>query len=128
MTLLEVYKKLNTNRKCLDFIEKIRWQNGVICPRCHNQNLNRIQSRDKFECSNCKYQFNSIAGTVLSKTYIPLQKWILAIYLYCQQSGRLKPSELAKVLDLPYKTAWHLNQKIKKNSTNHEFNKLGGLF
>jgi len=127
MTLLEIIKKLNTNEKCLNFIEKIRWLAGVICPRCGGQKIIRVPTRNKNECSICNYQFNAIAGTILSKTYIPLSKWMLDIYLFCSHNGKIKPAEITRVLDLPYKTGWYLLNKIKKNSKNLDFNQLAGL-
>jgi transposase-like protein len=127
MTLLEVAKMLNTNEKCLKFIEKKRWPNEVSCPRCNSTKVVRVYSRNKFECNDCKYQYNAIAGTVLSKTYIPLSKWMIAIYLFCSSKGKLKSSEIAKSLNLPYKTAWSLLKKIKDNYKSLEFEKLAGL-
>lgn len=127
MTLLEVIKKLNTNLKCLKLIENIRWSGGVICPRCNGQKIITIRSRNKFECSFCKYQFNAIAGTIFSKTYVPLSKWMLAIHLFCSHEGEIKPAELSRILNLPYKTVWHLLDKIKENSKNYSFIQLAGL-
>lgn len=127
MTLLEVIRRLNTNEKCLKFIEKIRWPEGVRCPRCDGKKIFSIPARNKYECSECEYQYNAIAGTILAKTYIPLSKWMLAIYLFCSYSGRMRPAEIARVLDLPYKTGWHLHNKIKKSSKNFEFDQLAGL-
>lgn len=127
MTLLEVIKKLNTNEKCLNFIEKIRWPEGIICPRCSEEKITKILTRSKYECYKCKYQFNAIAGTILSKTYIPLSKWMLAIYLFCSYNGKIKPVEITRVLDLPYKTGWYLFNKIKENSKNFDFDQLAGL-
>ncbi len=127
MTLLEVVKKLNRKSKCLKFIAQIRWTDGIMCPRCAHKVIHRITTRHKFECSNCRYQFNAIAGTPLSKTYIPLPKWMLAIYLFCSSEGKVRAAELVRVLDLPYKTAWHMHKKIQKESKNFEFEKLAGI-
>lgn len=127
MTLLEVAKNLNTNSKCLAFIEKIRWPEGVTCPRCEEQKIHRLAVRRKFECSSCRYQFNATAGTALSKTYISLPKWMLAIYLFCSSSGKLRAVELVRVLDLPNKTAWQMVKKIQRESKNFEFEELAGI-
>jgi len=127
MTLLEIIRKLNTNEKCLNFIAKIRWPSRVTCPRCEGQKVIRIYTRNKYECNKCNYQYNSIAGTIFSKTYIPLHKWMLAIYLYCSSNGKIRAAELARILSLPYKTCWHLLEKIRSNSKNFEFDQLAGL-
>jgi len=128
MTLLEVVKRLNTNKKSLIFMAKIRWPERVTCPRCNSEKIAHIHTRSKYECLRCKYQFNAIAGSIFSKTYVPLHKWIIAVYLFCTHSGKLKPAELSRTLDLPYKTAWHMVNKVKKNSKNYDFPNLAGLF
>ncbi|MBW1896368.1 MAG: transposase [Deltaproteobacteria bacterium] len=127
MTLLEVTKKLNTHKRCLKFIEQTRWPHGITCPRCEGEKIINVGTRDKYECSECRYQFNATAGTVLSKTYIPLPKWMVAIYLFCAHSGQTRAAELVRVLDLPYKTAWHLLNRIRRDGKNHDFDKLAGL-
>jgi Mn-dependent DtxR family transcriptional regulator len=63
----------------------------------------------------------------LSKTYIPLPKWMLAIYLFCSSGDKVKASELARTLELPNKTAWQMLKKIQKESKNFEFEKLAGI-
>lgn len=127
MTLLEVIKTLNGKDRCLDFIEKLRWPDGVICPRCEGVKVHRLRARKKFECSNCHYQFSPTAGKAMSKTYLPLPKWMLAIYLYCAAEGQITPGELVKILEVPYKTAWHMLKKIRTESTNFDFGILAGM-
>ena len=127
MTLLEIIRTLNTDSKCLDFIAKVRWPTQITCPRCGGEKISRLRIRNKLECSKCKYQYNATAGTAFSKTYIPLPKWMLALYLYCSSKGKVKSAELARTLDLPYKTAWNLRNRIRKNHSNFDFDRLAGL-
>ena len=34
MKLIDVTKQFNTEDKCLAYIEKVRWPNGVCCVHC----------------------------------------------------------------------------------------------
>lgn len=106
---------------------KTRWPEGVTCSRCGSRIISRISTRDKFECARCEYQFTAPAGTIFHKTYIPLPKWFLAIYL--MNSGReISVNQLSRDLSLPYKTAWSMAQRIRSEMKNQEFTKLAGLF
>ena len=42
MNLCEVHEKLGTNEQCLEYIEKMRWPDGVVrCPTCGDKNVER---------------------------------------------------------------------------------------
>jgi transposase-like protein len=126
MRLFRITKELATEEECEKYLEKVRWPDGVACPRCGVSTVSRIDSVKKFECSQCRYQFSAKAGTVFHKTYIPLTKWFIALYLICSTKGTTV-SQIGKDLGLPYKTAWHMSAKIKKTMKNRDFSKLCGL-
>jgi len=52
---------------------------------------------------------------------------MLAIYLFCTSAGDVKAAELVRMLDLPYKTAWHMLKKIQHESKSFDFDKLAGI-
>lgn len=112
MSLLEIIRSYSDDRQCLKFLENSRWPNGAICPRCGATKISRLKTVNKFECSNCRYQFSATSGTIFHKSYISLSKWFLAIYLMFATGGRVRTVELSRDLDLPYKTAWYLRRKI----------------
>ena len=46
MNLIDVSNKLKTEEQCLDFIEKVRWPDGVIrCVRCGNDKVSASRAR-----------------------------------------------------------------------------------
>lgn len=127
MTLLDVVKRFYTNDKCLKYIENIRWSDSITCPRCNSDKISKIYTRNRYECSKCKYQYNATSGTILAKTYLPLSRWFLVIYLFCDSGGKISASEIARILRLPYKTAWFMHHKVKNASRNYDFEQLGGI-
>ena len=44
MNLLDIYKELNTEDKCLAFLEHMRWPDGVKCLGCASLRITRITS------------------------------------------------------------------------------------
>ncbi len=126
MGLLEITKSLATEEECEKYLEKVRWPNGVVCPRCGAERISKIKTVKKFECSRCKYQFSVTAGTIFHKTYIPLTKWFIALYLICS-TKKVTVNQISKDLDLPYKTTWYMCKKIKRAMKNKDFSKLCGI-
>lgn len=114
MGLLEITKRFNSNEKCEEYIQKVRWPDGIICPKCGYGNPYKLRSVKKFECSKCQYQFSVTSGTIFHKTYVPLPKWFLAIYLIYVSKRNAKVNQIHVALDLPYKTAWYINKRINQ--------------
>ena len=97
MNLLDVYKELNTEAKCIAFLEHMRWPDGVKCLACESLRITPIVAKGKrnkktgkvgpdrhlYQCLNpeCKHQFTATAGTIFNDTHLPLNKWFYAIVL-----------------------------------------------
>jgi transposase-like protein len=109
-TLIEQF---GTEEKCRDFLEKLRWPDGVECPRCGSDSVSRIESRKQFDCNACRYQFSVTAGTVFHDSHLPLWKWFLAIYLIGESKKGMSHKQLERTLGVSYKTAWYLGHRIR---------------
>ena len=113
LSLLQFKKKFPTERACQKALEKARWPNGFICPKCAHSKASRITTRILLQCSKCQYQASLTSSTVFHKTRTPLVKWFWAIYLVSQDKGGVSAMRLSKQLDLGYKTAWLILHKIR---------------
>jgi len=109
-TLIEQF---GSEEKCRDFLEKLRWPQGVECPRCEEKSISRIEKRKQFECNSCRYQFSVTAGTVFHDSHLPLWKWFLAIYLIGESKKGISAKQLERVIGVSYKTAWYLGHRIR---------------
>lgn len=99
--------------RCRLFLERLRWPNGVRCPRCDGRRrVCRIEERAQFECGGCGYQFSVRAGTILHASHLPLWKWLLAVYLMASADD-ITAYRLARALGISYKTAAHLSHTIR---------------
>ena len=104
----------HTEDKCRTFLEQLRWPEGVRCPRCDaSRGISRIEERAQFECGACEYQFSVRVGTVFHGSHLPLWKWFLAAYLMTGSPEGVTANQLARSLDISYKTAWHLTHRIR---------------
>jgi len=113
MALLEMLNKYSTDDKCREILTKLRWPEGVRCPRCNEDRVFWIEDRNQFECSSCSYQFSVTTGTVFNDTHLPLQKWFAATYLLCESKKGMSACQVQRTLGMSYKTAWYLCHRIR---------------
>jgi len=124
----------------LAYLEKIRWPQGVHCPKCRAEKISKfttkasrrskqyistrtgdtkewkIPSRTLYECldTTCRYQFTAKTGTVFSDSHLPLQKWFLAIALMTSSEKGISALRLQRELEVGYQTAWYLCHRIRE--------------
>jgi len=124
MKLIDVTKQFTTDDKCLDYIEKMRWPNGVCCIHCGVLNVSKITREKKgknqrtriYQCleKECGKQFSATSGTIFNDTHLPLTKWFMAIALICEGKKGKSAKELERNLGVNYRTAWHLGHRIRE--------------
>ena len=63
MNLIDVTKKFATPEACNDFLESMRWPDGVTCPRCEGKNVTRYQKK-----AGTRQRLNTTTGKLETKT------------------------------------------------------------
>jgi transposase-like protein len=112
--LLKLNTDFDTDEECRAYLEKLRWPDGVKCPRCCSDKISRIKARKVFDCDGCRYQFSVIAGTIFHDSHLPLPKWFLAIFLVTESKKGMSALQLKRLLKVSYKTAWYLCHRIRE--------------
>src|SRR5271166_4561401 len=113
MSLLEMLNKFDTDEKCREILTKLRWPEGVTCPRCKERKVCYLESRKQFECTSCSYQFSVLTGTIFNDTHLPLEKWFMATLLLCEAKKGMSACQIQRTLGISYKTAWYLCHRIR---------------
>jgi transposase-like protein len=141
MNLLDIYKELNTEAKCLAFLEHMRWPDGVKCLSCNSARVSHITSTGKhnkktgrtgpdrqlYQCNECRFQFTATTGTVYHDTHLPLSKWFLAIALITESKKGISANQLSRALGVQYRTAWYLAHRIRKAMVDANPQKMRGI-
>ena len=120
-SIFQVVSRFNTEYKCMQHLERIRWPKGVICLRCRSKRIMRFRAdgktgkeRSLYECVDCRYQYSVTAGTIFHDSHLPLVKWFLAIYLICSAKKGVSALQLQRELEIgSYKTAWYMAHRIR---------------
>ncbi len=123
MRMIDITAQFATEAKCLDYLEHMRWPNGVACVHCGVMNVSTITrkaGKNKrariYQCleKECGKQFSATSGTIFNDTHLPLTKWFLAIALICEAKKGMSAKQLERHLGVNYRTAWHLCHRIRE--------------
>ena len=88
----------------------IRWKDGVICA-CGCKDIYHLGD-GRYKCKECRKIFSDTTGTLLHNSKIPTEKWLYAIYKMSTSKG-ISTMELKGDIEVTYKTAWMMQQKIR---------------
>lgn len=118
------------NDKARQYLEKLRWPNGPVCPHCaclggHYQLEGKAHRPGVWKCQSCREQFTVTVGTVFERSKIPLAKWLQAVYLLCSSKKGMSSHQLHRMLGVTYKTAWFMTHRIREAMKSNPSGLLG---
>ena len=124
--LVELEARFSTEEACREYLLKLRWPEGFVCPRCGIQS-SWASKRNLLLCADCGYQASVTAGTIFQDTRKPLTLWFRAAWWVTTQKGGASALELQRVLGLgSYVTAWTWLHKFRRAMVRPGRNRLVG--
>lgn len=127
-TLLEAIRYFGDADRAHEFMLKIRFPNGVACPRmgCGNADVQFIATRKIWRCKECKRQFSVKVGTIFEDSPIGLDKWLPTVWLLASNKNGISSLELHRALGVTQKTAWFMLHRVRLAMQTGTFEKLAG--
>src|SRR5439155_22758135 len=113
MTLPELNRLFSTDAECREILTRLRWPEGVTCPRCKKSDVWWLQTRNQFTCSECSYQFSVTTGTIFNDSHLALPNWFMAVLLLVEARKGMSANQIKRTLGVSYKTAWYLCHRIR---------------
>jgi len=111
---LELEERFRTEECCREYLAKLRWPDGFVCPRCHAKDA-WSATRGRLVCRGCRYQASTTAGTIFQDTHKPLRLWFRAIWQITSQKNGASAVAVQQVLGLgSYQTAWTWLHKFRR--------------
>ncbi len=111
--LVSLVENFHSEDTCREFLESVRWSEGVQCPRCASESVSKIEARNQYDCNKCRYQFSVTSGTIFHDTHLPLWKWFLTIYMMLESKKSISANQVKRTIGVSYKTAWYLCHRIR---------------
>ena len=116
VSLLEFFKRIPDEDAAVAFVEKVRWGDGRFCPQCTSESTYRVENGRPmpYRCRSCKRYFSVRVNSVFHETGIPLQKWLLAIYMLHTGRAGVSSHEFSRDLGITQKSAWFMGHRIRE--------------
>lgn len=112
-----------------EWLEGQRWPDGPICSHCGA--IGRAYALKKpgwYRCAEkeCRKDFTVTTGTLMERSHIALNKWLMAFYMMASSKKGVSAHQLHRALNLDYKSAWFLCHRIREAMRDGGLAPLGG--
>ena len=103
--------------QAFEMFKQSRWgHHDAFCPCCGSAAKHYfIKTRRQWRCRDCNHTFSVTSGTIFASHKLPLKVYLAAIAIYCNAVKGLSALQLARDLDVQYKTAFVLAHKIRES-------------
>jgi transposase-like protein len=126
-TLIQAIRYFEDPENALNYLVKLRWPNGVSCPRCGSAHISFVRTRRIWKCLDCPghKQFSAKIGTIMEESPLPLDKWLVAIWLEANSKNSISSYELHRAVGITQKSAWFVLHRVRAAVKNGSLEKMG---
>ena len=125
-TLLEAVRCFSDLDVATQFLAKLRWPDGPVCPDCGGKRHSYLTTRRLWKCKGCKRQFSVKVGTIFEDSKIGLDKWLPTIWLLTNCKNGVSSHEIARSVGVTQKTAWFMLHRARRAMQTGSFEKASG--
>ena len=125
-TLLEATRYFADPDVCVEYVAKLRWPDGAVCPTCGGTEHSYLTTRRLWKCKACKRQFSVKVGTIFEDSAIPLDKWLCSIWLIANSKNGISSHELGRSIGITQKSAWFVLHRIRLAMQTKSFERMDG--
>lgn len=128
--------------KAFEFLESVIWAGGTACPHCgvvdgRIYDLSDVRGSKSVKnpdgairhglkkCGECRKQFTVKVGTVFEHARMPLHKMLQAVHLMVSSKKGISANQLARVLEVQFKSAWFLAHRIREAMRDGDLSAFG---
>ena len=128
LSTYEIMQRFPNEQSAIDYLAGILWKNGVVCPYCKGENVKERKNRKNYyHCNPCNKDFTIRTETIFHRSHVQLHKWLYAMYLMNTARKGISALQLSKEIGVTYRTAWHLEHRIRAACGNQVDKLLSGI-
>lgn len=125
-SLAEFEERFVTEAACLEYLTRLRWPDGFVCPQCGASVAWRT-SRGLWCCQRCGVQTSVTAGTIFHRTRKPLLLWFRTMWHITTQKYGANALGLRRVVEPGcYETSWQWLHKLRRAMVRPGRDRLSG--
>lgn len=112
---------------CLEYLERLRWPDGFVCPVCDSTEAWRT-GRKMWMCTSCKRKTSVTAGTIFHRSHTPISTWFAAAWFVTSSKNGVSAKSLEQQLGFgSYETAWAWLHKLRRAMVRNDRDQLRGV-
>ena len=124
--LLEFERYFRSETDCLEYLGKVRWPDGFVCPNCGNRQSWTLR-RGRYKCRSCRGETTITDGSLFQDTRKPLRLWLQALWHVTNSKSGTSALGLQRALGLgSYTTAWLWLHKMRRAMVRPGRDRLSG--
>lgn len=102
-----------------EWLEARLWPHGPVCAHCGVVGEAKALSKPPgtYQCNACRKQFTVTVGTVFERSHIPLNKWLMATFLFTASKKGISAHQMHRLLGITYKSAWFMMHRLREAVT-----------
>ncbi|HEX3988171.1 MAG TPA: IS1595 family transposase [Verrucomicrobiae bacterium] len=114
-TLMQAVQYFSDPDVALQYFVQFRWPDGVRCPHCGSTGVSFLANQRRWQCHtpHPRRQFSAKVGTIFEESPLPLEKWLVAVWLETNAKNSISSYELARALGITQKSAWFLLHRVR---------------
>jgi transposase-like protein len=128
-TIASLSREIVTEADAYAYLEKLRWPEGVICPKCHGADVYLIVPKNGISrkatngtmterrvrnCRSCRRQFSAISGTMMHGTKVAVRTWVLIILDMIAAKNGISARQVERKYGVCPRTAWFVCHRIRE--------------
>lgn len=128
-TLQEAILYFADFENCKKFMMELRWPDGKVkCPQCGSEHVTYLANARVWKCytKHPMAKFSLKTGTIFEDSPLPLDKWIMAVWLIVDCKNGISSYEIHRDIGVSQKSAWHMMHRIRFALHTGSFEKLSG--
>ena len=125
-TLQQAIQHYSDEQVCIDTVASLRWPDGPECPACGHKQHYYLKTQKRWKCKECYKQFTVKLGTIFEDSAIPLNKWLVALWMLVNCRNGVSSYEIGRDLGITQKSAWFVLHRLRLALQGGGIIKLGG--
>lgn len=105
-----------TEAKCIRVLRKLRWPDGILCPRCNSKHIVKFSpyknTMHRYVCKNCRRTFTDLTGTIFECSNMKIGEWF---YIARELHRGISINQISKELGRSYRHVMNAAHKIMDN-------------
>jgi len=119
ISLIELFERFPDNEVAEKWFEEQRWgkeNKQLHCPRCGGVKVNKVPSGKPmpYWCGSCRRNFSVRIGSVMERSKISYQSWVIAIFLWSTSLKGVSSMKLHRDLKITQKSAYFMAQRLRE--------------